>query len=427
MADEQSKFQQLLDMNSEIEQVKDVDVLLEKILTVARQVVNADAGSIYTVQQTHEQEQLKFNNAQNETLRKKLGAGKKLVYKTYSMPINHASIAGYVASTGETLNIPDVYEIPAEVVPYRFQSAYDKETNYRCQSMLTIPLTNIQNKVIGVMQLINAYNVAGNVTPFSETDIPLIRIFANKAAMEIERAQNLRTLILRMISMAELRDPKETGPHVNRVGAYASEIYETWAHKKRFDQKKVDTEKDILRMAAMLHDVGKVGIADQILRAERKLTEDEYNTMKKHTLWGARLFIDPQSPLDEIAGEIALNHHERWDGTGYPGHVQLDGHALAGHADTFGNPQGKKGEEIPIFARIVSVADVFDALSSKRVYKEAWSENLVLEEFTRSAGTFFDPEVVEAFFSSLESIRAVAQRFPDENHVSPEGGKTYGL
>lgn len=409
---EQQKLQQLLDMNQEIEQVKDVDVLLERILRVARKLTNADAGSIYVVT---EEGKLQFNYSQNDALQKQLEPGKKLIYNTFTVPINHKSISGYVASTGETLNIPDVYHLPVSDVPYGFDPFYDQQSHYRCQSMMTIPLKNNQDKVIGVMQLINAQNDNGEVIPFPEEDIPLIRIFANNAAMALERAQMTRAIILRMISMAELRDPEETGTHVNRVGAYSSEIYEVWARKKNIPPETIDNYKDILRMASMLHDVGKVGIRDEILQKPGKLNDEEYEIMKQHAVMGAKLFLNAQSEFDEIAGQIALNHHERWDGTGYPGHVDpaKEGAPLPGYEDENGKARGKKGEETPLFGRIVAVADVYDALSSKRTYKDAWSEKDVLNELKKGIGKHFDPEMIEAFLSSLDVIRSIAQRYSE--------------
>lgn len=407
MPNENGKLQQLFEMTKEIEQVKDVDVLLEKILSVARKLANADAGSIYVT----EGERLKFSHTQNETLQKQLAPGKKLIYTTFTVPINHYSISGYVASTGETLNIPDVYQLSPEV-PYRFDPSYDQKSQYCSQSMLTIPLRNNQSKIIGVMQLINARNNGGHVIPFSQDDIPLIRIFANNAAMAIERAQMTRALLLRMISMAELRDPEETGTHVNRVGAYSAEIYEVWARKKGLESKIIENYKDILRMAAMLHDVGKVGISDKILQKPGRLNDEEYDVMKQHVVMGAKLFMNPQSEFDDIAGQIALNHHERWDGTGYPGHVNPStGKAFPGYETESGKARGKKGEEIPVFGRIVAVADVYDALSTKRAYKDAWKEEDVIHEIQKGAGKHFDPEMVEALLSTLDMLRSIAQRY----------------
>lgn len=403
------KLQQILDMSQEIEQVRDVDVLLEKVLAVARKLANADAGSIYVVK---DGEVLEFNHSQNDTLQQELDPGKKLIYNTFTVPINHKSISGYVASTGELLNIPDVYELSRQHVPYSFDPSYDERSHYLTRSMLTFPLKNNQQKVIGVMQLINAKDDDENIVPFAEEDIPLMRIFANSAAMALERAQMTRAIILRMISMAELRDPEETGTHVNRVGAYSSEIYEAWASKQGVPQTEIDNFKDILRMAAMLHDVGKVGIKDEILQKPGRLNDQEYETMKQHVLMGAKLFLNPQSEFDDIAGQIALNHHERWDGTGYPGHVNpRNGLPMPGYELPNGKARGKKGEEIPLFGRVVAVADVYDALSSKRAYKDAWTEEDVFNELRKGAGKHFDPDIIEAFFSILDVIRSVGQRY----------------
>ena len=403
------KLQQILDMSQEIEQVRDVDVLLEKVLAVARKLANADAGSIYVVK---DGEVLEFNHSQNDTLQQELDPGKKLIYNTFTVPINHKSISGYVASTGELLNIPDVYQLSRQHVPYSFDPSYDQRSHYLTRSMLTFPLKNNQQKVIGVMQLINAKDDNEKIVPFAEEDIPLMRIFANSAAMALERAQMTRAIILRMISMAELRDPEETGTHVNRVGAYSSEIYEAWASKRGVSQTEIDNFKDILRMAAMLHDVGKVGIKDEILQKPGRLNDQEYETMKQHVVMGAKLFLNPQSEFDEIAGQIALNHHERWDGTGYPGHVNpRSGLPIPGCELPNGKARGKKGEEIPLFGRVVAVADVYDALSSKRAYKDAWTEEDVFNELRKGAGKHFDPEIIEAFFSILDVIRSVTQRY----------------
>jgi response regulator RpfG family c-di-GMP phosphodiesterase len=131
---------------------------------------------------------------------------------------------------------------------------------------------------------------------------------------------------------------------------------------------------------------------------------------------GACLFDDPQSEFDQIAGQIALNHHERWDGTGYPGHIDLNGYPLPEHTDNHGNARGKKGEEIPIFARIVAVADVYDALSCRRVYKEAWNEDNVLSTIKELSGKKFDPEVVEVFFEGLPFIKAIKEKYPDQEN-----------
>ncbi|MFC2088373.1 GAF and HD-GYP domain-containing protein [Calditrichota bacterium] len=410
MLDRKQKLQRIIQLGLEVAQIKDLDVLLEKVLTEARYLVRADAGSLYII----EDNLLKFSYAQNDTLVKKLEKGRKLVYTTFTMPINNNSIAGFVANNGVLLNIPDAYKI-SESMSFSFDSSYDKKVGYTTHSMLTVPLKNNRDKCMGVLQLINGKNDNDEIIPFNAEDEPLIKHFANYAATAIERAQMTRTTIMRMISMAELRDPKETGPHVNRVAAYAVEIYETWARLKKIPQEEVDKQRDALRMAAMLHDVGKVAISDTILKKPGRFNDEEYEIMKQHTWLGARLFSDARSDFDEISAEVAHHHHERWDGNGYPGYVDVQtGEPIEEYKDEEGKARGRKSEEIPVFGRVVALADVYDALCSRRVYKEAWDEKKVLKVIEEEKGKQFDPEVVDAFFESIDVIRSIAQRYPDE-------------
>jgi response regulator RpfG family c-di-GMP phosphodiesterase len=407
---EKEKIDLITQISLDINEVKDIDLLLERILSSVRLFFNADAGSIYL----KEGDALMFSHSQNNTLQKRLEPGKKLIYNTFSIPINNMSIAGYVAQNHMSVNIPDVYELNNSV-PYTFDSHFDSITDYRTKSMLTVPITNQREEVLGVMQLINALDSDNSIVPFSQEDEPHIKHFATSAALAVERAQTTRNIILRMISMAELRDPKETGAHVNRVGAYSVEIYEEWARRRNLPLADVDRQKDVLRMAAMLHDVGKVAISDLILKKPARLTIDEFEIMKSHTFLGARLFKVVQSVFDEVALEVALNHHEKWDGTGYPGHMDpFSELPLPGYVGINGGFQLKKAMEIPLFGRITAVADVYDALCSRRSYKEPWDEGRILDEMHQSSGTHFDPEVVDAFFGCLDILKSIAKRYPDE-------------
>ncbi len=400
-------IEHLIEIGSAVANYKDLDILLEKILTQARKIANADAGSIYI----RNVGKLEFKVTQNDTLIKRLPPGKKLIYSIFSLDINNSTISGYVANTGKTLNISDVYRI-AETEPYHFGKSYDIKANYRTCSMLTIPLKTHIGKIVGVLQIINAKNKDNDFIPFSDELLPIMEYFANSAAISIERAQTTREMILRMIKMAEMRDPKETGAHVNRVGAYSVEIYENWALKNKIPLNEIEHNRDILRIAAMLHDVGKVGISDTILKKEARFTEDEFEIMKKHTLLGGKLFNELSSEIDIAASEIALNHHERWDGRGYPGYVDIKtGEPLPGYESSDSKPLGKKSADIPLFARIVSLADVYDALSSARVYKEAWTEEKVLQTIKECAGTQFDPELTECFFDTIDTIKSISERY----------------
>jgi len=411
MLSEKEKIDLITQISRDINQVKDVDLLLERILTYARKFFNADAGSIYL----KDGDELKFSYTQNDTLQSRLGPGKKLLYSTFSMPCNNMSIAGYVAKNCKAVNIPDVYQISTRV-PYRFDSKFDKLSDYKTRSTLAVPMTNQSGEVLGAMQIINAQDDHGNIIAFSTFDESLIMHFAVSAALALERAQMTRNIILRMISMAELRDPKETGAHANRIGAYSVEIFEEWARQKRLSLEKVERRKDLLRMAAMLHDVGKVAISDLILKKPARLTLDEFEVIKSHTYLGARLFKGVQADFGEVAAEVALNHHERWDGTGYPGHIDpISQEALPGFEGADGQPLPKREDEIPFFGRIVAVADVYDALGSRRCYKEPWAEDRVLDEMYHLSGKYFDPEIVCSFFSCLDVLKSIAGRYPDAN------------
>ncbi len=407
MLSEREKLDSMTHLGIELSRISDLDILLEHVLFRARQFANADAGSIYT----REGDLLDFSYSQNDTLQKKLPEGEKLIYSTFRIPIDEKSIAGYVAATGKLLNIDDVYRLEP-TLPYSFSKKFDETAGYVSRSILTIPLHNSSGQLMGILQIINPQDTFGAITRFSDNDVRLMRHFAAVAAVALERAQMTRALILRMIRMAEMRDPMETAHHANRVAGVSVELYEHWALRRRLNSKEVNKTRDVLRMAAMLHDVGKVATSDLILTKPDRLSADEYQVMKMHTIQGARLFQNRQSDFDEAAGVVALNHHEHWNGTGYPGHIDFrTGRPIEGFQLPNGMARGKRGTEIPLYGRIVALADVFDALSSKRSYKEAWEESSILAQIERSAGSQFDPELVEIFFNRFEIIRAIHGRY----------------
>jgi HD-GYP domain-containing protein (c-di-GMP phosphodiesterase class II) len=408
MQDTIERYKSLIALDAELQQVKDINILFEKILLNTRRFVNADAGTIY--EKTGNK--LSFQHSQNDTKQRELKAGEKIIYEYFTIDIDPTSMSGYAALNKQLLNIPDVYSIP-EDAPYRFNPNYDQITLYKTKSALTFPLITNIGEVIGVIQVINALDPDGNIIAFDSEDELFVKHFAANATIALQRAQLTRQIILRMINMAELRDPKETGPHVTRVAAYATEIYEQWAKRRKMPQQELDKNRDVLKMAAMLHDVGKVAISDILLKKPGRFTEEEYEIIKTHTIQGALLFKSMQSEFDEVASQVALTHHENWDGTGYPGHLDiLTGKIL--EKDASGKALPKKGEEIPIFGRVVSIADVFDALSKKRIYKEAWEEKDVLAEIRKLSGTKFDPEVVDIFMDIYSQIKAISKKYPDE-------------
>jgi len=405
----EEKLRTIIDLGNHLSQFKDIDLVLEKILSEARIFTNCDAGSIYV----REGDQLSFRYAQNDTMQRQLPPGKKLPYASFTIPINNNSIAGSVAAHGSILNIADAYELN-DLFPFCFNRSYDQQTGYRTRSMLTIPLKNFRKDTIGVLQLINAMDSQRGVIPFAEEDEEIIGYFANTAAIAVERAKMTREIIMRMNKMAEMRDPKETGAHVNRVAAYSVVLYEAWAIRRERPQLEIDKNRDVLRMSAMLHDVGKVAIPDMILKKPGRFTDEEFQVMKLHTVMGANLFSDIYSDFDESAAIVALNHHERWDGLGYPGYIDLSTKdALDGYQKYEGITHGKQGEDIPFFGRIVALADVYDALSCRRCYKDAWDEKDVIKMIQDGSGTQFDPELVTVFLESVDTFREIRDLYKD--------------
>lgn len=383
-----------------LNEVRDLDTLLEQVLLKARRLVRADAGTIYLKAKNR----LFFSYVQNDTLFAGATAETRYVYSSRSLPIDRSSLAGYVADTAEPLLIDDVYDIRSEV-SYSFNPDFDVKAHYKTTSMLIVPMSTRQKDVVGVLQLINATASDGKTVPYSGRDRLVALQFAQSAADAIERARLYREMVLRMVELSSLRDPYETAQHAKRVGSYAVELYDKWASAERVDRGEIKANREIIRTAAMLHDVGKVAISDTILKKGTDLTDDERRRMRLHTIYGARLFRRIESSWDNMAQEVALNHHERWDGTGYPGKID---NLFAKRVKVLGP---KRGEDIPISARIVSMADVYDALISRRAYKEAWDDGDVLDYLKWQSGKHFDPKLVELFLDMQDVITSIRKKY----------------
>ena len=393
----------ITEINKRINQYRDLDSLLNHVLREARQLTSADAGSIYMVRHG----QLSFEYVQNDSLAGP-GHSPDFQYQNQTVEMDHRSIAGHVAITQRPLVIDDVYRLPPGV-PYTFNPSFDQKTRYLTRSVLTVPLVNSRDRIMGIMQIINPKDRQKKDTVFNQDDEAIVTYFANLAAVAIEKALLTREIILRMIKMSGLRDPEETAPHVNRVGAYSVEIYHRWAWDHGIDDNQIQRTRDLLRIAAMLHDVGKIGISDYILKTRGKLTRAHFRRVQLHTVYGARLFTDVTSEWDEMAAQIAILQHERWDGTGYPGAI----------GDLYNPPRrlgpGLSGKSIPFFGRIVALADVYDALMSQRSYKPSWKEQDVLEHIESQRQGHFDPAIVDAFFAAYPVIQSIHKKYGNGN------------
>ncbi len=188
----------------------------------------------------------------------------------------------------------------------------------------------------------------------------------------------------RLARAAEFRDD-ETAAHLQRMSHYCYLI----GRKKNIDEYTCE----MLRIASPMHDVGKIGIPDNILLKPGKLTADEYTIMKQHAEIGYKILSGSESPLVKLAANIAHTHHEKWDGSGYP--------------------RGLSGETIPIEGRIAAVADVFDALTSERPYKKAWPLEDAVALLERGRGAHFDPELVDLFLGSMDEVLEIKDEFKD--------------
>ncbi|MBQ9238054.1 MAG: HD domain-containing protein [Treponema sp.] len=405
------KLQRISEIEKRLSTIQDIDILLEQVLTEMRSITNADAGSIYVVDGAY----LKIKYAQNDTQQRRLAPGEKLPYLAFSFPIDETSIAGYVAHFRRPLNIADAYAIDASC-PFHFDQTIDESTGYQTRSIYTVPLAMANGTILGVVQIINARTATGTVTAFDRAAEIYITHFSKNVEQALQNAYRNQSMVRRMLRMMEFRDPKETYRHVERVSLFSIEIYDRYAFNARIAPSEAEKFREVLIVAAKFHDIGKIGISDTILKKPARLTDEERAVMQQHTFIGASLFMPAESPLDEMASAVALYHHDWFDGTdvGYTA-VRRVAAASVWEGDT----SCKVGTDIPLAARIVAVADVFDALSHSRCYKAAWDVDSAFAEIARLRGTQFDPAVVDAFMAVKDRICAIQHAYPDRAADEP--------
>ena len=291
-------------------------------------------------------------------------------------------IIGYAIKENKTLIINDVQSHK------HFNKTIDKKTGYLTKTMMVIPMVNQKDEVVGAIQVINKKNDE----LFTKTDLKYLQLASTYAAESIstillmEEIDNTQKELIYILGMTGENRSKETGSHVKRVAEYS------WLLAKLYGLSEKDC--NILREVSPLHDIGKIAIPDSILNKPGKLLENEMNIMREHSELGYDILKHSNLTLLKAAAIVAHEHHEKYNGRGYPREL--------------------KGEEIHIYGRITALADVFDALGSSRVYKDAWDDEKIFSFIERERGVHFDPCLANLFLDNRQQFLEIRDRFNDE-------------
>jgi HD-GYP domain-containing protein (c-di-GMP phosphodiesterase class II) len=352
MSDDLKKLEQLktlIELSSLINSTLDTMEIRKYAIEAAMKLLSAEAASLLLIDQ--ETDELFFQVALGEK-------GEKL--KEVRLKKGEG-IAGWVAEKGEALIIHDVQS------DQRFFKTADERSSFSTRNIVCVPVKT-KDKILGVLEALNKKH--GN---FNQEDKETLSALANQVAIAIENAnlyQELKEAFYgtseALAETIEKRDPY-TGGHTKRVMNYCLAIGKSLG----FSKKKLED----LKLAAILHDVGKIGISDSVLLKEDRLNKEEIEKMNKHSRYGAEILGHVKQLRDIIPG--VRGHHERIDGKGYPDNL--------------------KDGEIPVIARIIAVADTFDAMTTDRPYRKALSVEIAFEELRKNIGTQFDSDVVVAF------------------------------
>ncbi|HAK45828.1 MAG TPA: hypothetical protein DCO79_07915 [Spirochaeta sp.] len=358
----------IFDYLTRIARERNIDKILRLIADFGRDVVSADRCTVWLLD---ESKNILWTRVAHGVDRIEIPRDK--------------GIAGVVATTGNPLIINDPYSDP------RFDKEVDKKTGYRTYGIIALPIRDSAGKMIGVVQVLNSLTPLKKFTKKDQQHLVLAASYAGNqlAAVllqeEIDNTQ--KEIIFTLAETGEMRS-KETGNHVKRVAEYSRLLSLLYGLS--------DTEALLLKTASPLHDIGKIAIADSILLKPGPLTNEEHNIMKGHTNLGYDMLKHSDRTVFKAAADIALHHHEKWDGTGYPGKI--------------------KGENISLYGRITAIADVFDALASPRVYKEPWNRDRIIETFKADSGTHFDPELTALFIDNFEQFWHINLSLTDDRH-----------
>ncbi len=364
----------LVKIGRSITAVTDINVLLKVIAEETKIAIQADRCTVFM-----------YDKEKNE-LWSKVALG--MDSQEIRFPADRG-LAGYVVKTGEPLNIPDAYN------DSRFNPDIDKETGYRTKTILCMPIKNNNQEIIGAFQVLNKLNGV-----FTKGDEDLLAAIGGSASIALENAQLFEqqkelykeqkelfeSFIDTLATSIDARD-KITAGHSSRVKLYSMLLVDELGCDEKF--------KELVEKAAILHDIGKIGIRDSVLQKEGKLTDDEYKHIQEHVRITHDILEKIHMSQDfKTITEIACSHHEKYDGSGYYRHLS--------------------GENIPYGGRILAVADVFDAITSKRHYRDKMPIQNVIDILLSGKDKHFDGNLVDTFLKI--SVDKIIRVFLTENH-----------
>lgn len=368
----------LLKIGQTVAAETNIDTLLEVIAQETKSAINADRCSVFLYDRV------------NDELWSKVALG--MDSQEIRFPAEKG-LAGHVVKTGETINIKDAYN------DERFNKEIDLKTGYTTKTILCMPIKNLNQEIIGAFQVLNKLN-----GEFSEEDEDLLVAIGSSAGVALENAQLFKqqqemfieqkkvfdSFIDTLATSIDARD-KITAGHSLRVRQYAAVI----AREMNLDEKYIE----MIEKAAILHDIGKIGIKDSVLQKEGKLTDEEYKHIQDHVSITYNILEKIHMTEEfKMVKEIACSHHEKYDGSGY--YRKLS------------------GEDIPLGGRILAVSDVFDAITSKRHYRDKMPIVNVINILMKDSGSHFDKNIVDCFLST--SSDKIVDVFLTENHLTLE-------
>lgn len=348
----------LLELAMTVNSSLDLESALNRVLDESMRVIQAEGGTLWLL------------DKQEDIIEARVVKGPSAGVLDFHKLRRGEGLAGVSIDNKEAILVEDVRNDP------RWSKRFDQLTGFTTNSLLTVPVI-WKEQAIGCIQLVNKKPQG----LFSPEDLSLAQAIANISAAILVNAQLYeeqrmlsKSISKTLAAVIDARDPNTSG-HSIRVAGYTLKIGEALGLAA--------TELQSLEISALLHDIGKIGLEDDILKSDNRVGKVERRKIEKHPLIGARIIaqMEPAFYMQEPA-RVVLYHHEKYNGSGYP--------------------EGLKGEEIPLFARIVAIADAFDAMTSNRPYHEAWSKRQALEEMIRCQGTSFDPFLVQLFVQIIE-------------------------